>query len=57
MTIKTNTIRVRILKKASSYFGDLGHIIRSNCDGTFCVEIYVEGFPEINLFPYEIEPC
>jgi len=50
-------IRVRIKKKTSNYFNQLGNIILSNCDGTFGVQVWAEGDPKINLDPKDVEPC
>jgi len=49
--------RVRIKRKESKYFGEIGYIEFSNCDGTFHVRISVEGFPQLDLAPDEVEPC
>ena len=52
-----NEIRVRIIKEKSLYTNKLGKIVLSCCDGTFKVEVAVEGHPCIYLSPAEIEPC
>jgi hypothetical protein len=50
-------IRVRIHKSFSNYRDELGLITGSMCDGTFNVEVQVEGNPILYLKPEEIEPC
>lgn len=49
--------RVRIQCEESRYFKELGYIEFSNCDGTFHIRVSVEGLPEIDLLPSEVEPC
>lgn len=49
--------RVRILKHGSIYLEKIGYIMFSNCDGTFCVIVDVEGGPVIDLKPSEVDPC
>lgn len=49
--------RVRVLKIESHYYSMLGGIIGSNCDGTFRVQIWIEGNPVIDLKPNEVDPC
>lgn len=55
--VHTDQPRVRVKRKSSRYFNDLGSIALSNADGTFRVVIWVEGFPTIDLKPEEVEPC
>lgn len=49
--------RVRIKKEDSDYFGKLGVIAGSNCNGTFRVVVLAEGQPTIDLEPEDVEPC
>ena len=53
----TVVVRVRIKKQDSRYFGELGKIVGSNCNGEFRVVVFVEGKPSITLLPSEVEPC